>query len=267
MNCRYNNSSLIYFKPRAVRSWYHWYITVFLTWYTCSSHSSIGFIAHLCVVSVADVPVSRTGRGWQPTQISSWSWCICWNETLSPAPASGGLYKLLCTSPSFLFYLRSQQKWNKISKKQLTLHLLYYSFVCLFLFKLSAFIFAGWPLRWKIPTVETCRPRRAYRDVASLLGCFSNLHLFCFGFRNANWAVLSGVFSCTTVTFKKAAIRSSTLASWKATTHKKVHKLLCLSPFMTQRVVKTTVVVFTGLLSPLIRNIHEGKSKKKYSEL
>lgn len=50
-------------------------------------------------------PVFQTDPGWQPAQIFSWWWCICWSETLSPAPVSGGLCTLPCISPSFLFYL------------------------------------------------------------------------------------------------------------------------------------------------------------------
>lgn len=61
-------------------------------------------------ISSLDIPVFPTDRGWQPVQISSWWWCICWNETPSPAPASGGLCKLPCISPSFLFCLRSWQE-------------------------------------------------------------------------------------------------------------------------------------------------------------
>lgn len=89
-----------------------------------------------------------------------------------------------------------------------------------FISNLSVFIFVGRLLNWKIPTVETCMPGRAYLHAASSLVCFSNLHLICF--RNANWAVLSCVYKCRTVNFKEAAIRSSTVTSRKA----KVHKLL-----------------------------------------
>ena len=47
-----------------------------------------------------------------------------------------------------------------------------------------------------------------------------NLHLFCF--RKANWPVLSCVYSySSTVDFKEAAIRSSTVTSRKAMTHKR----------------------------------------------
>lgn len=75
-----------------------------------SAHASISMIYCTCMLFMSALLVSPTGRGWQPVQISSWWWCICWNETLSPAPASGGLYKPLCTSPSFLFFLRSRPK-------------------------------------------------------------------------------------------------------------------------------------------------------------
>lgn len=59
---------------------------------------------------IGDIPVFPTDRGWQPVQISSWWWCICWNETPSPTPVSGGLCKLPCISPSFSFYLRRRRE-------------------------------------------------------------------------------------------------------------------------------------------------------------
>lgn len=59
-----------------------------------------------------DQPVFPTDRGWQPAQISFWWWCICWNETPSPAPISDGLCTLPCTSPSSLSYL-----WRWKNKK------------------------------------------------------------------------------------------------------------------------------------------------------
>lgn len=163
----------------------------------------------VCALFISDVPVSPTGRDWQPVRISSWWWCICWNETLSPAPVSDGLYKLLCTSPSFLFYLQSRQKTH-ITISQ-------FSRVLAFFFpilNLSVYIVAGRLLNWKIPTVETGMPERAYLHTASLSVCFSNLHLFCF--RNANWAVLSCVYNCRTVNFKEAAITSFTVTSREA---------------------------------------------------
>lgn len=61
------------------------------------------------------LPVFPTGRGWQPAQISSWWWCICWNETPSPAPASGGLCTRPCTSPSSSFSLQEvtrEKRWS-----------------------------------------------------------------------------------------------------------------------------------------------------------
>lgn len=66
---------------------------------------------------IGDIPVFPTDRGWQPVQISSWWWCICWNETPSPAPVSGGLCKLPCISPSSSFYLRRRRetKHNALS--------------------------------------------------------------------------------------------------------------------------------------------------------
>lgn len=76
--------------------------------YPCENEKP-GFVGDTCrlwIPCVPDIPVFPTDRGWQPVQISSWWWCICWNETLFPALVSGGLCTLPCISPSFWFYLR-----------------------------------------------------------------------------------------------------------------------------------------------------------------
>lgn len=63
----------------------------------------------VCVL-IVDEPVFPIDPGWQPVRTSSWWWCICWNETPSPAPASGGLCKLPCISPSSAFCLHVWEK-------------------------------------------------------------------------------------------------------------------------------------------------------------
>lgn len=207
---------------------------------------------------ISDVLVSPTGRGWQPVQISSWWWCICWNETLFPAPASDDLYKRLCIFPSFLFYLRSRQK------KQ---HTFYNSSIfrlsaCFYLNSLYLF-FAGRSLNRTIPTAETCMSGRAYRHLASLLGCFSNLHLFCFGFRNANWAVLS-----TTVAQWVSKSPRSDLPHWQVEQQrctKRCTNCCVLSTLKRAWAVKISRFIFTGLICQPIINFNKGKWENKYS--
>lgn len=174
---------------------------------------------------ISDVLVSPTGRGWQPVQISSWWWCICWNETLFPAPASDDLYKRLCIFPSFLFYLRSRQK----KKTTHILQFLYFSLVRLFLFKFSVFIFC----RPILKSDDSHSGDMHVRTSLSALGIFIRL-LFkstSILLRLQKRKLDRFIYNCSTMSFKEPAIRSSTLTSWTAKVHKKVHKLLCIKHF------------------------------------